>query len=69
MESDWVAPERYVEIIDIILVIGFPIYIANYSSAAPEIKLGEIRLFLIVVFGAPIHILPSIFNDNINAIC
>jgi hypothetical protein len=67
-ESDWVAPERHVEAVDVILAVGFPICIASYPPAAPETKLGETRLLLVVI-GAPVHMLPSVFDGNANAIC
>jgi hypothetical protein len=68
-ESGWVTLERYIEVINVILAVGFPIYIPSYSPATPETKLGETKLLLIVVFEALVHILPFIFNGNINAIC
>jgi len=49
-ESDWVAPERHVEVVDVILAVGFPICIPSYPPAAPETKLGETGLLLMVVF-------------------
>jgi hypothetical protein len=39
-ESDWVAPERHVEIVDMILAVGFLICLASYPPAAPEAKLN-----------------------------
>jgi hypothetical protein len=68
-ESDWVAPERHVEIVDMILAVGFPIYLASYPPAAPETKFGEARLLLVVVFGAPVHMLPPVFDGDANAVC
>jgi hypothetical protein len=69
VESDWVALERHVEVIDVILAVRFLICIASYPPAAPEIKLGETTLLFGVVFGAPVHMLPSVFDGNANAIC
>jgi hypothetical protein len=68
-ENDWVAPERHVEIVDMILAVGFPIYLASYPPAAPETKFSEARLLLVVVFGAPVHMLPPAFDGDANAVC
>jgi hypothetical protein len=66
-ESDWVALERHVEIIDVILAVGFPIYLATYPLATPEAKFSEARFILIVVFGALVYMLPPLFHSNANA--
>jgi hypothetical protein len=68
-ESDWVAPERHVEIVDMILAVGFPIYLASYPPAAPETEFGEARLLLVVVLGASVHMLPPVFDGDANAVC
>jgi hypothetical protein len=68
-ENDWFAPERHIEIVDMILAVGFPICLAGYPPAAPEAKFGEARLLLMVVFGAPVHMLPPLFHDDANAFC
>jgi hypothetical protein len=68
-ESDRFAPERYIEIVNMILAVDFPICLAGYPPAAPEAKFGEARLLLMVVFGAPIHMLPPLFHDNADAFC
>jgi hypothetical protein len=61
-ESDRIAPERHVEIVDVVLAVGFPIYLAIYPPAAPEAKFSKARLLLMVVFGAPINMLPPPFH-------
>ena len=63
-EDDWVAPERHVETVDVVLAVGFPISLASYPPAAPEAKFGEARWFLLVVFGAPVYMLPPVFDVN-----
>ena len=68
-ESDWFAPERHIEIVDMILAVGFPICLAGYPPAAPEAKFGEARLLLMVVFGALIYMLPPLLHDDANAFC
>jgi hypothetical protein len=68
-ESDWFAPERHIEIVDMILAVGFLICLAGYSPAVPEAKFGEARLLLIVVFGAPVHMLPPLFHGDAKAFC
>jgi hypothetical protein len=52
-----------------ISAVGFPIYLASYPLAAPETKFGEATLLLMVVFGAPVHMLPPVFNGDANAVC
>ena len=49
-----------------IVAVGFPIYLASYPPAAPETKFGEARLLLVVVFGAPVHMLPPVFDGDMN---
>jgi hypothetical protein len=68
-KSDWVAPERHIEIVDMTLAVGFPIYLASYPPTAPETKFGEAILLLVVVFGAPVHMLPPVFNGDANTVC
>jgi hypothetical protein len=68
-ESDWFVPERYIEIIDMILVISFLTCLASYPYIILEAKFGEARLFLIVVFGAPVYILPPLFHNDTDAFC
>jgi hypothetical protein len=68
-ESDWFAPERHIKIVDIILAVGFLICLAGYPPTAPEAKFGEARLLLIVVFRAPVNMLPPLFHDDANAFC
>jgi hypothetical protein len=52
-----------------ILAVGFPICLAGYPPAAPEAKFGEARLLLMVVFRAPVHMLPPLFHDDADAFC
>jgi hypothetical protein len=68
-ESDWFALERHIEIVDMLLAVGFLICLAGYPLAIPEAKLGEARLLLMVVFGAPVHMLPPLFYDDADAFC
>ena len=68
-ESDWFAPDRHIEIVDIILTVSFLICLASYSPAAPEAKFGEARLLLAIVFRAPVHMLPSLFHDDADVFC
>ena len=68
-ESDWFASERHIEIVDIILTVSFLICLAGYLPTAPEAKLGEDRLLFIVVFGAPVHMLPPLLHDDADAFC
>jgi hypothetical protein len=68
-ESDWFAPERHIEIVNIILAVDFLIYLVGYPAAAPEAKFYEARLLLIVVFEAPVHMLSPLFHDDANAFC
>jgi hypothetical protein len=68
-ESNRVAPERHIKVINVILTVGFPVCIADYPPATPETKLGETGLLPVVVFGAPVHMPPSLFDCNTNAIC
>jgi hypothetical protein len=68
-ENDWVAPERHVDIVDVVLAVGFPIHLASYPPAAPEAKFGEARWLLMVGFGAPVHMLPPVFDVDANVVC
>jgi len=68
-ESDWFATERHIEIVDMILTVGFPICLAGYPPAALEAKFSETRLLFMVVFRAPVHMLPPISHDDANAFC
>ena len=68
-ESDWFASERHIEIVDIILAVGFLIYLADNPPATLEAKFGKARLLLIVVFGAPIDMLLSLFYKDANTFC
>jgi hypothetical protein len=68
-ENNWFAPERQIEFVDISLAVGFPVCLAGYPPAAPEAKLGESRLLLIVGFEAPVDMLPPLFHDDTNAFC
>jgi hypothetical protein len=68
-ESDWFAPERHIEIVDIILAVGFLIYLVSYLAAASEVKFCEARLLLIIVFGALVHMLPPLFHNDANTFC
>jgi hypothetical protein len=68
-KSDWIAPERHIKIVDMILTVGFLICLASYPPTAPEIKFGEAILLFMVIFEAPVHMLPSIFNGDANAVC
>jgi hypothetical protein len=52
-----------------ILAVGFLICLAGYLPAAPEAKFGEARLLPIVVFRAPVHMLPPLFHDDADAFC
>jgi len=66
-ESDWFVPERHIEIIDMILIMDFLICLAGYLAAISEVKFGEVRLFLIIVFKAPVYMLPPLFHDDADA--
>jgi hypothetical protein len=68
-ESDWFASERHIKIINIILAADFTICLAGYSSAAPEVKFNKVRLLLIIVFRAPLHMLPPLFHNDANNFC
>lgn len=48
-----------------ILAVGFLICLAGYPPTAPEAKFGEARLLLMVVFGAPVYMLPPLFHDDV----
>jgi hypothetical protein len=67
-ESDWVAPERHVKLIDMISAVGFLIYLADYPLITPETKFPEARLLFIVVFGASVYILSLTFDGDTNAV-
>jgi hypothetical protein len=68
-ESDWFILERHIEIINMILVIGFPICLASYLPAILEAKFGEAKLLLIVVFRALVHMLPPLFHNDAKVFC
>jgi hypothetical protein len=68
-ENDWVAPERHVEIVDVVLAVCLPISLTSYPLAAPETKFGEARCLLMVFFGAPVYMLPPVFDVDTIAVC
>ena len=63
-ESDRVASEGNVEIVDVSLAVDFPVSLVSYPTAASETKLGETELFGVMAFGAPVYMPPPIFNGN-----
>jgi hypothetical protein len=65
-ESDWFISEKYIKIINIILIISFLICFASYSLTIPKAKFSEARLLFIIVFRALVYILLLFFYNNIN---
>lgn len=68
-DNDWVALEGHVEIVDMVLAVCLPISLVSYPPAAPETKFGEARRLLMVVLGAPVYMLPPVFDVDTNAVC
>jgi hypothetical protein len=63
-ESDRVASEGNVEIVDVSLAVDFPGGLVGYPTAASETKLGETEQFGVMALGAPIYMLPPVFDGN-----
>jgi hypothetical protein len=68
-KNDWVAAERHIDIIDVVLAVGFLIHLAIYPPATPEAKFGEARWLLMVGLRAPVHMIPPIFDIDSNTVC
>ncbi|MAD84068.1 MAG: hypothetical protein CL912_13990 [Deltaproteobacteria bacterium] len=68
-ESDWFVLKRHIEIINMILVMGFPICFINYLFAILKAKFDKVRLLFIIIFKAPIHMLSLLFYNNANVFC
>jgi hypothetical protein len=43
VENDWVAAERHVDIVDVVLAIGFLIHLASYPPAASEANSAKLN--------------------------
>ena len=52
-----------------VLIVSFLIYLASYLLTIPEIKFGEVKLLLVVVFRVSIYMFPPLFNGDANAVC
>jgi len=59
-----IAAKRYISVVDMMLAVCLPLYLARYPTAAAETKLGKPMLCLVKCFGAVIHMLPSLLNVN-----
>lgn len=65
-ESDRVAAERHVHIVDIILVVRLPVRCASHLYVIEETKFSETVFCLEKAFTAAVHMIPSALKRNAN---
>ena len=67
-ESDRVAAERHVHIINIILVVYLLVYHTSHLYIAEEIEFGKTMFYLKKAFMAAVYIVPSALKGNTNTL-
>ncbi len=57
--GDWVAAERCLLVVEMVLAVGCPAGLRSYPGATTETELGEAESCPVVLFEAAKHVLPS----------